>query len=197
MKKYTSSNIQESKEVKLNPSLHLRTSPMVQQWRTPPANAGDIRNTESISGLGRYPAEGNGNLLQYFCLENHMDRGAWQAIVHRVAKSQTWLKWLNMHTCTTLKLLENCERIQIHNVLQYLLNSLISSFLRDSSSTSWLSLLSPLPTCSSLSGQPHSSNRDPLLFRGNYGLTWQLKILFDGEIVNTPMFVIVTSGSVL
>ena len=39
---------------------------------------------------------GNGNPLQYSCLENPMDRGAWQAIVHRVAKSQTWLKWLNM-----------------------------------------------------------------------------------------------------
>ena len=39
--------------------------------------------------------EGNGNLLQYSCLENPMDRGAWRATVHRVAKSQTWLKWLS------------------------------------------------------------------------------------------------------
>ena len=44
--------------------------------------------------------EGNGNLLQYSCLENPRDRGAWWAAVHRVAQSQTWLKWLRMHTCT-------------------------------------------------------------------------------------------------
>ena len=43
----------------------------------------------SISGLGRSPGEGNGNPLQYSCLENPMDRGAWRATVHRVAKSRT------------------------------------------------------------------------------------------------------------
>ena len=48
-------------------------------------NAGD---PGSIPGLGKSPGEGNGNPLQY-CLENSMDRGAWQAIVHEVAKSQT------------------------------------------------------------------------------------------------------------
>ena len=42
-----------------------------------------------IPGLGRSPGEGNGNLLQYSCLENSMDRGAWWVIVHEVAKSQT------------------------------------------------------------------------------------------------------------
>ena len=56
-----------------------------------PANPGDIRDAISISGLGRYPGEGNGNPLQYSCLENPMDRGAWQAIVHRVAQSRTRL----------------------------------------------------------------------------------------------------------
>ena len=54
-----------------------------------PANAGDIRNEGLIPGLGRSPGEGNGNPLQYSCLENSMKRRAWQAIVHRVAKSQT------------------------------------------------------------------------------------------------------------
>ena len=44
-----------------------------------PANAGDARNTGSIPGLGRFPGEGNGNPLQYSCLENPMDRGAWRA----------------------------------------------------------------------------------------------------------------------
>ena len=43
----------------------------------------------SISGLGRFPGEGNGNPLQYFCLENSKDRGAWRATVHGVAKSRT------------------------------------------------------------------------------------------------------------
>ena len=45
-------------------------------------NAGDLG---SIPGLGKSPGEGNGNPLQYSCLENSMDRGAWQAIVHRIA----------------------------------------------------------------------------------------------------------------
>ena len=51
-------------------------------------NAGDLG---SIPGLGRSPGEGNGNPLQYSCLENRMDRGAWRATVHGVAKSWTWL----------------------------------------------------------------------------------------------------------
>ena len=51
------------------------------------ANAGDVRDTDSILGSGRPPGEGNGNPLQYSCLENLMDREAWWAIVHRVVKS--------------------------------------------------------------------------------------------------------------
>ena len=43
--------------------------------------------------------EGNGNALQYSCLENPVDRRAWWAAVHRVTQSQTWLKWLSMHAC--------------------------------------------------------------------------------------------------
>ena len=54
--------------------------------KNPPANAGDIRDTGSIPGLGRFPGEGNGNPLQYSCLGNPMDRGAWWAAVHGVAK---------------------------------------------------------------------------------------------------------------
>ena len=52
-----------------------------------PANAGDIRDTGSISGPRRSPGEGNGNPLQYSCLENLMERGAWWATVYRVAES--------------------------------------------------------------------------------------------------------------
>ena len=54
-----------------------------------PTNAGDVG---SIPGSGKSLGAGNYNLLQYSCLENPMDRGAWQAVVHRVAKSWTWLK---------------------------------------------------------------------------------------------------------
>ena len=50
--------------------------------------------------LGGFPGRGHGSPLQYSCLENPMDRGAWQATVHRVAKSQTRLKKLSMHTIT-------------------------------------------------------------------------------------------------
>ena len=51
------------------------------------ANAGDARDVGSISGSGRSPGGGHGNAHQYSCLENPMDRGAWWAIVHRVAKN--------------------------------------------------------------------------------------------------------------
>ena len=56
--------------------------------------AGD---TGSIPGLGRSSGWGHGSPLRYSCLDNSMDRGAWQAIVHGVTKSQTWLKWLSIH----------------------------------------------------------------------------------------------------
>ena len=55
----------------------------------PPPNAGDVRDMGLIPGLGRCPGGGHGNPLQYSCLENPMDRGAWGAIVHRVTESQT------------------------------------------------------------------------------------------------------------
>ena len=56
--------------------------------KNPPANAGDVG---VIPGSERSPAEGNGNTLQYFCLGNPMDRGAWRAAVHGVTNSQTQL----------------------------------------------------------------------------------------------------------
>ena len=57
--------------------------------KNPPANAGDARDVGSIPGSGRSPGGGHGNLLQYSCLENPMDRGAWQATVHGAAESDT------------------------------------------------------------------------------------------------------------
>ena len=53
------------------------------------ADAGDVRDTGLIPGSGRSPGGGHGNPLQYSCLENSMDREAWRATIHRVAKSQT------------------------------------------------------------------------------------------------------------
>ena len=67
-----------------------------------PANAGDIRDVNLISGSGRSPGERSSNPLQYSSLENLTERGAWRAIVHSVAKSQTRLKRLHAtsQTCT-------------------------------------------------------------------------------------------------
>ena len=62
------------------------------------ANAGDLRDAGLIPGSGTSPGEGRGNSLQYSCLENPMDEGAWPAAVECVAKSRTQLRWLSMHT---------------------------------------------------------------------------------------------------
>ena len=88
----------------------------------PPANAGDRRDVGSIPGgredplEGRSPRGGHGNPLQYSCLENLMDRGGWQATVHRVTQSGTQLKWLSKHTDWDIsrwnnRLLEICFKI--------------------------------------------------------------------------------------
>ena len=61
--------------------------------KNPLASAGDVRDVGLIPGSERSPGGGHGNPLQYSCLENPMDRGAWQAIVHGVTKSQTLLSY--------------------------------------------------------------------------------------------------------
>ena len=66
--------------------------------KNPLAIAGDIRDTGLIPESGRSPGGGRGNPLQCSCLENPMDRGAWQTMVHRVTKSRTSLNRLS--TCT-------------------------------------------------------------------------------------------------
>ena len=68
--------------------------------KNPLANAGDVRDAGLISGLGRSSGGRHGNPLQYSCLENPMDRGGWQATVHRLAQSWTRLKLLSMHAQT-------------------------------------------------------------------------------------------------
>ena len=65
--------------------------------KNPPANAGDGFDP-GISGLGRSPGEGNGNPLQYSCLGNLMDSGAWQTIVHGVAKELDMTQQLSNNT---------------------------------------------------------------------------------------------------
>ena len=70
---------------------------LTQRWVFPdgsvvkniPASAGDTGDKGSVPGSGRSPGEGHGNPLQYSCLENPMDRGAWEATVHGVAESDT------------------------------------------------------------------------------------------------------------
>ena len=63
-----------------------------------PVNARDIRDAASIPGLGRHPGGKNDNLFYCSFLENFMVRRPWRATVHRVTKSQTWLKQLSMYT---------------------------------------------------------------------------------------------------
>ena len=72
---------------------------MVLVVKNPSANAGDIRDRGLILGLGRFPGIGNGNPLQYSCMQNSMDRGAWQAMVYEVSKSRTGLS-MHRHTDT-------------------------------------------------------------------------------------------------
>ena len=78
------------------PSTGMRL-PCGSEGKASACSAGDLG---SIPGSGRSPGEGNGNPLQYSCLENPMDRGAWRATVHEVAESQTRLSNF-MHTHTT------------------------------------------------------------------------------------------------
>ena len=67
--------------------------------KSPPDNAEDVRDTGWIPRSGRSPGGGHGNPLQYSCLKNPIDRGAWQATVLGVAKSHARLKQLNTHAC--------------------------------------------------------------------------------------------------
>ena len=66
--------------------------------KNPPARAGDTREAVSIPGSGRRPGEGNGSALQYSCLENPVDRGAWWAAVHGGHKESGTSEWLTLIT---------------------------------------------------------------------------------------------------
>ena len=78
-------------------------SPMALVVKNRPANAGDARDSGTIPGSGRSPAGGNGNPLQYSCLENSRDRGTWQGVVKGAAKSRIWLSTHTEQTNTCAK----------------------------------------------------------------------------------------------
>ena len=71
----------------------IRASQVAVVVKKPPVSAGDRRDVDSVPGLERSPGGGNGNPLQYFCLENPRDRGAWWAIVHGVACMHYFIQW--------------------------------------------------------------------------------------------------------
>ena len=76
---------------------------MAQVVKNPPANVGEAGDAGLIPELGRSLRRGNGNSLQYSCLENSMDRGAWQTTIHRTANSWTQLsECACMHAYTHL-----------------------------------------------------------------------------------------------
>ena len=88
--------------------------------KNPPASAGDVRDTGLISGSGRSPGGGHGSPLQYSCLDSPMDRGAWWATVHRVAKSQTRLKQLSTHARTLTFNIKSKKATSINNFINKL-----------------------------------------------------------------------------
>ena len=80
---------------------------MVLVVKNPPASAVDVRDGSLIPGSERSPGGGHGNSLQYSCLENPMDRGAWYATVHSVAQSQTQRRQLSVHAHTEAQRIGN------------------------------------------------------------------------------------------
>ena len=84
-------------------------SPVAQLVKNPTVNAEDTRGMSFIPWLGRYPGKGNGNPLQYSCLENPMNRGVWQGTVHGVTKSRTPLSDWTTKKCFVVHLLLGCS----------------------------------------------------------------------------------------
>ena len=78
------------------------------RYKESACSAGDLG---LIPGSGRSPEKGNGYPIQYFCLENSRDRGAWWAIVHGVSKSQTRLKRISVPACVCAKSLQSCPTL--------------------------------------------------------------------------------------
>ena len=85
-------NLQGSQRVRHWVTKH-KASQVVLVAKNPPASAGDAKYAGSVPALGRSPGEGNGNPLQYSCLENPMNRRPWRATVNGVTKNRTWLSY--------------------------------------------------------------------------------------------------------
>ena len=118
--------------------------------KNPPASAGDARDVGSVLGPGRFLREGNGYLLQYSCLENPRDRGAWQATVHGIAKSQMSMHaHTPTHTAAFRSLRASCTMLLLRLLRnqkqprQQLPSSI--SALGDSSTKHWTLLSVPSP----------------------------------------------------
>jgi len=106
-----------------SPILRFLETKRASQVKTLPANAGDIRDASSIPGWGRSPGGGHGSPLQYPCLEDPMDRGAWRVSVHGVARSRTQLKQVSTRAQTknracfrSLLSLSLDDRIHFHDI---------------------------------------------------------------------------------
>ena len=124
---------------------------MALEVKNPPASAGDIRDVGWTPRSGRSPRGGNGNSLQCSCLKNPMDRGAWQATVHRVAKSRTQLSdFARMHV------------YRIHSSNTYIQHSLwarpyseqLNTFHPHHDSTKWKSASFPFYRCRNWDREP-------------------------------------------
>ena len=90
-----------------------RASQEVLVVKNLPANAGDIRDAGSIPGSERSPGWGLDNPLQYSCLENSTDKGAWWETVHGVTNSWTKLKWLSTRACLLIKC--NAQNVMMYH----------------------------------------------------------------------------------
>ena len=89
--------------------VHLGASKVVPSDKEPTCNAEDVRDVCSIPGLGKSPGEGNGYPLQYSCLENPKDRGAWQAMAQSVTKNRTdWSNLAHTHVHFCINILCRC-----------------------------------------------------------------------------------------
>ena len=97
-------------------------------------NAGDIRDAGSIPGSGRLPGGGHGNPFQYSCLENPMDRGAWQTAVHRITHSRT-------QALTVLPILQNVGIFLDQGSNPYLLQWQVDSLLLSYQGSPWTGLV--------------------------------------------------------
>ena len=101
--------------------------------KTPPADAGDTRVMGLIPGLGRSPGGEHGSPLQYSCLEDPVDRGAWQATVHGVTKSWTRLKRLSMHAPLSIR--PECRNTGLVSKFSFLISSAVELLLSVSGSS--------------------------------------------------------------